>query len=120
VKRFGTETEKMNDLIFLNLGVRLPPLTLFSASIPHPVQGVSPAALNTLAANRPPGFSARIHQDLFALINLVGKVRSWLCADWPWLQREILQPLTKVKVERLWTLLQVIATQKRRDVEEGA
>jgi hypothetical protein len=35
-------------------------LTLFSASFPHPIQGVSPAALNTLAAGtRPPGFSAR-------------------------------------------------------------
>src|SRR2546421_6398914 len=42
------------------------PLTQFSASFPHPVQGVSPAALNALAAarGRPKstgtGFGARI------------------------------------------------------------
>src|SRR5436853_2740621 len=46
------------------------PLTLFSASFPQPVQGVSPAALNALAAvpGRPslrtPGFRARITLDI--------------------------------------------------------
>src|ERR1700722_19497933 len=47
------------------------PLTLFSASFPHPVQGVSPAALNALAAApgrqvyRHLGFSARITPRYF-------------------------------------------------------
>ena len=46
------------------------PLTLFSASFPHPGQGVSPAALNALAAApgrlslQAPGFSARITLDI--------------------------------------------------------